>query len=397
MTKPAGVRLMRRAGKRPCSPHVPVLLGMRTAAGKRTGGAAHEENMDAGRQLSILCLSVAAVMPCLGGGRWWTYESCRLIPNKANDGDSFHVRTKSAHLIFRLYFADAPETDTSFPERIREQAEHWGIRAKDVPDLGARAARFTERFLRDGFTVYSKRDDARGRSRRDRFFAMVKVNDQWLSEALVQEGLARVYGAVPSEMPDGGSPRKFSADLRVAERSAKREGKGGWDMKRRPGREGPDRIERRELILDRPVSVYSLGEAPRYLARLPQGTRVTVLGRESRFMARIRFESSGDRLEGKCRVRDLDLESSPLPKRSGEIEEQEVLLDRPVSVYSLGSVPRYLARLPEGTRVTVLGRESTSMARIRYKSDGASVEGRCRIRDLPLKKKRRDATRSPSG
>ena len=73
-------------------------------------------------------LVAARVEPCRAEGRWWTYESCRLIPNEAHDGDSFHVQTKSDHYIFRLYFVDCAETDDSFPERVREQAKYWGIK-----------------------------------------------------------------------------------------------------------------------------------------------------------------------------------------------------------------------------------------------------------------------------
>ena len=335
----------------------------------------------------LLCLVAFLVVPCRGAGRWWTYEECRLIPNKANDGDSFHVQTKSDHFIFRLYFVDAPETDNSIPGRIKEQAEYWGISKQDALVLGKRAAAFTADFLRDGFTVHSKRADARGRSQRDRYFGMVKELKEWLGEALIREGFARVYGAPPGELPAGGSQRKFLANLRVAERVAKREGKGGWGMRRRPAREGPDKIEKQDVILDRPVGVYSLGPVPRLLASLPTGTMVTVLGRESRFMVRVQFTREGEVLEGKCRIRDMHLEHPPPRKRPSDSEdgdkERTVVLDRPVGVYSLGSVPRYVLRLPQGATVTVLGQESPSMVRIRYEVKGKTEEGKCRARDLP--------------
>ena len=63
--------------------------------------------------------AIVAGILCLHGtvhaGDWTIYEHCRLITNPSNDGDSFHVRVGRNHYIFRLYFVDAPETDTSFP------------------------------------------------------------------------------------------------------------------------------------------------------------------------------------------------------------------------------------------------------------------------------------------
>lgn len=338
---------------------------------------------------ALLCLVAVSVVPCRAEGRWWTYKSCRLIPHQANDGDSFHVQTKSDHHVFRLYFVDCPETDDSIPDRVKEQAKHWGLSEKEALALGKKASAFTANFLRDGFTVYSKRQDARGRSRRERYFAMVKVKDEWLSEVLVREGLARAYGAMPDEMPDDGGARKFRANLRVAQRAAKREGKGGWGVRRRPGFEGPEKIQRQEIVLDRPVSVYSLGDVPRYLARLPQGSVVTVTGRESRFMARVRFSQTGEVVEGKCRIRDLRLDRLPPDDPSADQGAGDggrvVVLDRPVGVYSLGDVPRYIGRLAQGATVMVVGRESSAMVRIRYEVEGKTEEGKCRERDLPQK------------
>ncbi len=53
---------------------------------------------------------------------WHKLEGCRLIPNQWNDGDSFHVLHEGNEFIFRLYFVDAPEAETSWPELCRYQA-----------------------------------------------------------------------------------------------------------------------------------------------------------------------------------------------------------------------------------------------------------------------------------
>jgi hypothetical protein len=76
-----------------------------------------------------LWLAIAATG---ASGDWVTLENCRLVPNPANDGDSFHVSADAKEYLFRLYFVDAPETDAANPARLIEQAKHFGI---SVPQL----------------------------------------------------------------------------------------------------------------------------------------------------------------------------------------------------------------------------------------------------------------------
>lgn len=164
--------------------------------------------------------------------RWYEYQDCKHLAEEYYDGDSFHVKTKSDHFIFRLYFVDAPETDTSIPDRVKEQAEYWNITEERLLKVAAEAKEFTEKFLSNGFIVYSKRQTARGQSKKERFFAMVKVNDRYLCEALVENGYARVYGAW-SDLPDGTNSRKFISHLKALEIKARRAGKGAWAGKRK--------------------------------------------------------------------------------------------------------------------------------------------------------------------
>jgi hypothetical protein len=49
---------------------------------------------------------------------WIVLEDCRLIPNPANDGDSFHVSAGEKEYLFRLYLVDAPETDALAPDDL---------------------------------------------------------------------------------------------------------------------------------------------------------------------------------------------------------------------------------------------------------------------------------------
>lgn len=164
------------------------------------------------------------------GGRWRKYENCRLIESEYHDGDSFHVGTKQKHFIFRIYFVDAPEKDMIIPERVGEQAEYWGTNEETVLKIAREAREFTRLFLSEGFTVYTRKEDARGRSRMPRYFALVRVGNKYLCEALVENGYARIYGAW-TDLPDGTNMFKFLAHLRALEKQAKKEKKGGWSRK----------------------------------------------------------------------------------------------------------------------------------------------------------------------
>jgi hypothetical protein len=58
---------------------------------------------------------------------WITLDNCQFVPNKANDGDSFHVWANNTEYLVRLYFVDAPETASVGPARLIEQAEYFGV------------------------------------------------------------------------------------------------------------------------------------------------------------------------------------------------------------------------------------------------------------------------------
>ena len=73
--------------------------------------------------LVVFGLLQLAIVDLSARGNWVALENCRLILNPANDGDSFHVRVNEKDYLFRLYFVDAPETDSANPARLIEQAK----------------------------------------------------------------------------------------------------------------------------------------------------------------------------------------------------------------------------------------------------------------------------------
>jgi len=75
---------------------------------------------------------------------WVVLKDCRLIPNPANDGDSFHVRANDTEYLVRLYFVDAPETAGLSAARLVEQAEYFAVSVPQVIEIGLDAKRFAD-------------------------------------------------------------------------------------------------------------------------------------------------------------------------------------------------------------------------------------------------------------
>jgi len=165
---------------------------------------------------------------CVFAKKWESLEECNLKKNPFNDGDSFHVSHKGKEYIFRLYFVDTPECDNNYPKRIKEQSKYWKISKKETIKLGKNAKKFTKKMLDKKFTVVTCWEDARGSSKKQRFFAFVKTssgND--LAELLVSNGVARIYG-MWADHPTGFNSKKLKENLKKIEKNAKKSEIGGW-------------------------------------------------------------------------------------------------------------------------------------------------------------------------
>jgi len=158
---------------------------------------------------------------------WIELKDCRLIPNPANDGDSFHVSVGEKEYLFRLYLVDAPETDEMTPRRLIEQAKYFGITVPRAIEAGRTAKDFTQEKLSQPFTVFTHMSDAMGQSRLERFYAFVETKEGDLGEQLVRNGLARNYG-FKVVAPGQTSSRIELEKLQQLEDEAKREKIGGW-------------------------------------------------------------------------------------------------------------------------------------------------------------------------
>ena len=170
----------------------------------------------------LLCSSPAAAKQ-----PWVVLQDCRLLRTESLDADSFHVKTGGKEYIFRLYFVDAPETDMSFADRVKEQADYFNLTPEQAITLGEYAKRFTKEKLAHPFTVRTCMQDAMGRSKMERHYAFVETTEGDLAELLVANGLARLHGqeAQPAGLR---SPERQWHKLKRLEAEAKQAKVGGW-------------------------------------------------------------------------------------------------------------------------------------------------------------------------
>ncbi len=167
--------------------------------------------------------------PVATHGSWTVLNDCIYTRNSSNDGDSFHISAGGKQYLFRLYFVDAPETDADFKHRVDEQAKYFGIGRNQVVQVGKLARDFTREKLSRPFTLRTCFQDALGRSRMQRFYAIVQTATGDLGEQLIENGLARIHGASanPVGLPSANVEWQKLNQLEIA---AKVEKVGGWGV-----------------------------------------------------------------------------------------------------------------------------------------------------------------------
>jgi endonuclease YncB( thermonuclease family) len=174
--------------------------------------------------LALCAISATAAEP----KKWARLDGCRYIVDKNNDGDSFLVQCGREKFYARLYFVDTPESDVSFPERVRQQYDYFGVTMDETTRAGARARDFVGAQLRaKPFFIYTKKSFAQGRSENTRYYSLVQIDGRYLHEILLGEGLARNKGT-SVELPTGEKGRAHAKALQAIEDRARLERRGLW-------------------------------------------------------------------------------------------------------------------------------------------------------------------------
>ena len=184
------------------------------------------------KTLLVTVLGLLAVLPAASAAdtrsKWKRLDACRYVADKSNDGDSFHVQCGRERFVVRLYFVDAPESDASFPERVRQQYDYFGVTMDELTRGGARARDYVDALLRTrSFSIYTRYSFAQGRSKNTRYYGLVAVDNRYLHEILLVEGLARNKGSRVA-LPTGEGPKVYIPILESLEDRARMHRKGLW-------------------------------------------------------------------------------------------------------------------------------------------------------------------------
>jgi endonuclease YncB( thermonuclease family) len=176
-----------------------------------------------------LVLSALAVAAHAADKKWTRLDACRYVPNKNNDGDSFLVNCANEKPFYvRLYFVDTPETDLSFPQRIQDQYDYFGVTMDEVTRGGAKARDYVRSVLASRvFSIHTRHASAQGRAKTIRYYGLVVVENRYLHEILLGEGLARNVGTKVA-LPTGEKSRDYAAALGVVEERARMQRRGLW-------------------------------------------------------------------------------------------------------------------------------------------------------------------------
>ncbi len=161
----------------------------------------------------------------------WVYlHGCTWWADRRNDGDSFSVRHEGSKHVFRVYFADCPESSVSrlTEKRVVEQARDFGgLTVEATLAGGVAASAFTEGLLAQRpFTVITKWQRVY-ESRR--YYAIILPPDGGtdLATRLLEQGHARLH-TQGVDLPDGTSVHAITPKLQKLEKTARRTGLGVW-------------------------------------------------------------------------------------------------------------------------------------------------------------------------
>lgn len=178
--------------------------------------------------LAVGCFLVLLFSPQHLLARWEVLNGVRIIPSASNDGDSVRTMHQGREYIFRLYGADCPETDMSFPDRVMSQAVEFGTSTGEAIEWGNLANRRTSQILSSPFRVITRWDDALGRSNLPRHYAYIlPAGGGDLAATLLSEGLARARGNVPRP-PEGFARVGSSSEYLQLQSQAKSNNRGIW-------------------------------------------------------------------------------------------------------------------------------------------------------------------------
>lgn len=115
----------------------------------------------------------------------------------------------------------------SFPDRVREQSEYFGLTLDETLNVGKLAREEVRRMLKYPFEIHTKWSTAPGRSSQPRIYGIPVARGESLVEHLVENGLACIKGRTV-QLPTGEKAIDYLKKLKRIELEAKSKRIGAW-------------------------------------------------------------------------------------------------------------------------------------------------------------------------
>ena len=226
------------------------------------------------RVVIVLGLILAPVGAIADDQEWEIAPNSTLAEERYADGDSFHVYfdgNKRRHYILRLYNIDTPESDTRYPDRLKDQGDYFDTSPEAALAVGKTATEKTRKWLSQPFTIYTLLEKAPGATEKPRYYGLIQCADgEFLSEKLVANGLARIYGKRVSP-PTKEASYKFFQRLDAHESAAKKMQLGGWNPNTDAGEAVPQKATPAKFRTNSVSLIHSPHPPHQPIGRLPPG------------------------------------------------------------------------------------------------------------------------------
>lgn len=194
--------------------------------------AEEESNVPKAIPVAVPVEAKIAIPRAYKSGGFWVLPQPEFVVSRANEGDTFHIRSGPKEDIFVLYGVDSAQITWTREKKVMEQAAFFGgAPPTRILDTGTRALAWVTKLLSENkfivYTQWTRVPDT------ERYYAFVRVEMEGkqhdLGELLVRHGFAAPTGEPPKAMPEAGrTPDNYKHELAKALSQAKAEPSGLW-------------------------------------------------------------------------------------------------------------------------------------------------------------------------
>jgi endonuclease YncB( thermonuclease family) len=164
--------------------------------------------------------------------RFLTFPKPRYAETPSDEPDTLKFTINNDQLVFVLYYVDALDALPTHPQRVSEQARHFGDTSTEaVLESGREAMSYVATLLKTKNYHVLTRWERQPNS--ERYYALVLVEYEkgkwsYLCDLLVRQGYARVHGTTTPLPDDKRSDVDYLVELRNHARFAREKHLGIW-------------------------------------------------------------------------------------------------------------------------------------------------------------------------